>query len=155
MRRLVQSLPTEPSGHSSERVTSGRGTCGRGTLGRGSLAKGTSGGGTSGRGTLVRLSPPADSSSSCCSTSTSDEFPAASAFRCVGFAGRGIGGVRCPKKCSLMSVWVSGVCGRGRCPGVQGHGAGPGAFGRGAGAGGSGRGVCTCISWPCSGSKIG
>ena len=66
-RGLVHSSPTEPSGRASGRGTSGRGTSGRGRSGR--------------------LSPPADSPSSCCSTSTSEVFPAASASRRVG-AGR-------------------------------------------------------------------
>jgi len=74
-RGLVDSSPTEPSGHASGRVTSRKGTSGGGTSGRG-----TTGRGTSRRGTSGRLSPPAYWPSSCCSTSTSEVFPAASAI---------------------------------------------------------------------------
>jgi len=62
---------------------SGRGTSGRGTSGRE----------TSARGPSARPSSPADLPRSCCSTSTSEGFPAASASRRVGAAGRDITGL--------------------------------------------------------------
>ena len=90
-RGLIYCSPTEPSRRASGRGTSGRGTSGRGTSGRGisgrgisgrrTSARGTSGRGTSGMGTSGRLSPPPDSPSSYCSTSTSEVFLAASASR--------------------------------------------------------------------------
>jgi hypothetical protein len=131
---LVHSSPTEPSGRASRRGTSGRGASGRGTSGRGTSGRGTSGRGTSGRGTSGRgtsgrgtsgrgtfgrgtcgrgtsvrgtsgrLSPPADSPSSYCSTSTSEEFLAASAARRVGVAVRGFRCVICPKNSSPRRV---------------------------------------------------
>jgi hypothetical protein len=91
--------------------TSGRGTLGRGALGRGTLRKWTLGKGTSRRGPLGSPSSPADSRSSCCSTSTSEVFPAASASRRVGAAVRGICGVTSPKNSSPVRVLVSGVHG--------------------------------------------
>jgi len=84
-RNLVHSSPTELSGRAS-----GRGTSGRGTLGRGTLGRETSRSGTSRREPSGRPLPPADSPSSCCSTSTSKLSPAASASRRVGATGRGL-----------------------------------------------------------------
>jgi len=68
-----------------------------------------------------RLSPPANSPSSCCSTLTSEVFPAASASCRVSAAARGFGGITSPKNSSLLRVWVSGVQGRGRGSGVSGR----------------------------------
>jgi len=136
MRGQVICSPTEPSGRSSCRGTSGRATLGRGTLGRG----------TSGRRTSGILSPPAHFPSSCCSTSTSDMFPPDSGSCRVRAPGRCFCGGTRPKNSSPLRVWVSGVRGRGR---------GSGVCSRGAGAGGCGRGVCSRISWPCSGSTVG
>jgi hypothetical protein len=109
-RGLVHSSPTNQSGRASGRGTLGRGTSRRGTSGKGTFGRGTSGRGTSGRGKSGRgksgrgtsgrgtswrgisgrLSPAPDSPSSYCSTSPSEVFPAASASRRVGAAGRDV-----------------------------------------------------------------
>jgi len=129
---LVYSLLTEPSGPASGRVKLGRGTSGRCTSRRGPSERGTLG-----RRTLERLSPPADSISSCRFTSSSELFPAAPASPKVSTAGLGLCDVTSPKCCSPLRGWVSGVRGRGWGSGVCGHG------------------VSSGISRPNSGSRIG
>jgi len=155
-RGLVHSLPTEPSRHASGwgssvkgtsgRGTSGRGISGRGASGRGTPRRGTCSRGTPGRGTMGRLLPPANSPSSCYSTSTSEVFPAASASGRVGAAGRHFCGITIPENSSTLRVWVSAGCGHWKVSGVCCSGAG---------AIGYGRGVCSRISWPCAGSMVG
>jgi len=83
---LIHSSPTEPSGRASEKQTLGRGIQGSGTLVSG----------TSWSGTLGRLSPPADSPSSCWSILTSEVFPGASASIRVCAAARGFCGLTRP-----------------------------------------------------------
>jgi len=126
MRGLGSSSHTEISGCASERRTLGRGTSGSGTLGR--------------------LSPPADSLSSCWSTLTSKVFPAPSASHRVGAAGQSFCAVTSPTNSSPLRVWVTRFHGRWQGSGVCGHGAG---------AGGCGRGLCSRISCSSSGSTVG
>jgi len=140
-RGLVYSSPAKPSTRAS-----GRGTSGRGTTSRETSRRERSGKRTSAIGTLGRLLPPADSPSSCCSISTSEVFPAAPTSRRVGTTGRGFWGVRSPKNCSPLRVWVSGV---------RGHGGGSGVCGHGAGTVGCGHAVCSPITWPSSRCTVG
>jgi hypothetical protein len=119
LRGVVHSSPTEPSGLASGRETSGRGRLGRGTLvrwtsGRGTLGRGTLERQTSGRRTTARLMTGTTSPSCCCSTLTSEMFPAVTVSRRVGIPGRGFCDVTSSNNFSQLMEGVSGVRGRGR-----------------------------------------
>jgi len=96
--------------------------------------------------TSGRLSPPAGSLSSCCSTSTSKVFPGSSASHRVGTVGQGFCDVTSPNTYGPLREWVSGV-----------HGCGwdSGDSSCGADTGGCGCEVCSCFSCPGSDGTIG